>query len=320
MGAVQPALDGGGGVGDPRRLHDLAGRHRDAELRGLALVGGERGRLLFTASSERAVGEVHHELPGVERVAEGVLAADRGELDDRRACAGHGVERVRREVDHAVGGERRDPGDRPRYDDRGHQLVGVHVLVAGAELVRDSKLMASILSAGRSRRLPASEAGGRRDAGGAAAVPRSRGSGRPRRSPGFGSYVTTIALQVLVVVTLHGTASDVGLLNGARWLPYLVLGLVVGALVDRRPRKPVLVATDLGDAACCSARSRCSGSSDRLTLPLLLAFMVGLRDDVAAQRRGVAVVPAPAGGTPPPAGRERPARPDPRRSPRRPGR
>ena len=63
---------------------------------------------------------------------------------------------------------------------------------------------------------------------------------------GLGSHVTTIALQVLVVVTLHGTASDVGLLNGARWLPYLVLGLVVGALVDRRPRKPVLVATDLG--------------------------------------------------------------------------
>ncbi|CAN5341812.1 MFS transporter [soil metagenome] len=63
---------------------------------------------------------------------------------------------------------------------------------------------------------------------------------------GFGTYITTIALQVLVVATLGGTATDVGLLNASRWLPYLVLGLVVGALIDRRRRRPVLVVTDLG--------------------------------------------------------------------------
>jgi MFS family permease len=63
---------------------------------------------------------------------------------------------------------------------------------------------------------------------------------------GFGTYITTIALQVLVVATLGGTATDVGLLNASRWLPYLLLGLVVGALIDRRRRRPVLVATDLG--------------------------------------------------------------------------
>ncbi|MGH3447209.1 MAG: hypothetical protein ACRDP4_06260, partial [Nocardioidaceae bacterium] len=48
----------------------------------------------------------------------------------------------------------------------------------------------------------------------------------------FGTYVTLLALQTLVVLTLDGTAQDVGWLNSARWLPYLVLGLVVGALVD----------------------------------------------------------------------------------------
>lgn len=63
---------------------------------------------------------------------------------------------------------------------------------------------------------------------------------------GFGTYVTTIALQVLVVLTLDGSAADVGLVSAARWLPYVGLGLVVGALVDRRPRRPVLVTTDLG--------------------------------------------------------------------------
>jgi MFS family permease len=62
---------------------------------------------------------------------------------------------------------------------------------------------------------------------------------------GFGTYITTLALQVLVLDSLRGTATDVGLLNAARWLPYLFFGLLAGALVDRRPRKPVLVGTDL---------------------------------------------------------------------------
>ena len=65
----------------------------------------------------------------------------------------------------------------------------------------------------------------------------------------FGSQVTTFAVAVLIVTTLGGTAADVGLVNAARWLPYLLLGLVVGALVDRVRRKPLLVGTDLARAA-----------------------------------------------------------------------
>jgi hypothetical protein len=51
-----------------------------------------------------------------------------------------------------------------------------------------------------------------------------------------------------VVLTLHGSAADVGWLNAARWLPYLVLGLVVGAVVDGRRRLPLMVSTDLVQA------------------------------------------------------------------------
>lgn len=65
---------------------------------------------------------------------------------------------------------------------------------------------------------------------------------------GFGTYVTLFALQALVVLTLDGTATDVGWLNAARWLPYLVLGLVVGALVDGRRRLPLMVGTDVAQA------------------------------------------------------------------------
>ena len=65
---------------------------------------------------------------------------------------------------------------------------------------------------------------------------------------GFGSYITLLALQTLVVLTLHGSAVQVGWLNAARWLPYLVAGVVVGALVDRHRRRPVMIATDLAQA------------------------------------------------------------------------
>lgn len=44
-------------------------------------------------------------------------------------------------------------------------------------------------------------------------------------------------------------ASDVGLVSAARWLPYLLWGLVVGVLVDRSRHRPLLVATDFGRAA-----------------------------------------------------------------------
>lgn len=62
---------------------------------------------------------------------------------------------------------------------------------------------------------------------------------------GFGTYVTTLAIQVLVVVTLHEGAAGVGLVSAARWLPYLLFGLVVGVLIDRSRRRPLLITTDM---------------------------------------------------------------------------
>jgi MFS family permease len=69
----------------------------------------------------------------------------------------------------------------------------------------------------------------------------------------FGTYITLLALQALVILDLHGSAADVGWLSSARWLPYLVVGILVGALVDRRSRRPVLIATDLAQAVLLAA-------------------------------------------------------------------
>lgn len=88
----------------------------------------------------------------------------------------------------------------------------------------------------------------------------------------FGSYVTLLALQTLVVLTLDGTAQDVGWLNSARWLPYLVLGLLVGALVDRHRRRPVMVATDLTQALLLGAIPL-AWAFDVLSMPLLLVLV-----------------------------------------------
>lgn len=64
----------------------------------------------------------------------------------------------------------------------------------------------------------------------------------------FGTYITMLALQALVVLDLHGSTTQVGWLNSARWLPFLVVGVLVGALVDRRARRPVMITTDLAQA------------------------------------------------------------------------
>lgn len=65
----------------------------------------------------------------------------------------------------------------------------------------------------------------------------------------FGDYFTTIAIQVMIVTVLAGTAADVGLVSGARWLPYMLFGLVAGAMIDRLRRRPVMILADLIRAA-----------------------------------------------------------------------
>lgn len=103
----------------------------------------------------------------------------------------------------------------------------------------------------------------------------------------FGTYITTVALQVLLVVDLNGSATDVGLVNSARWLPYLLFGLVAGVLVDRLRRRPVLVMTDLGRALLLGGIPLLAWFG-QLTVPVLMAFMIvfglmSLMNDAAHQ-------------------------------------
>jgi predicted MFS family arabinose efflux permease len=63
----------------------------------------------------------------------------------------------------------------------------------------------------------------------------------------LGVQVSAVALP-LVAVGLGATPTQMGALGALRWLPYLLFGLVAGAVLDRSRRRPVLIATHLGRA------------------------------------------------------------------------
>jgi MFS family permease len=59
----------------------------------------------------------------------------------------------------------------------------------------------------------------------------------------FGSSVTSVAMPLVAVSTLRADAFQVGLLSASAWLPWLLIGLPVGAWVDRMRRRPVMLAS-----------------------------------------------------------------------------
>lgn len=62
----------------------------------------------------------------------------------------------------------------------------------------------------------------------------------------MGIFTTTIAVDILIVQVLHASESQVGLIRAVQFLPYLLVGLLAGALVDRWRRRPTLILTNVG--------------------------------------------------------------------------
>lgn len=61
----------------------------------------------------------------------------------------------------------------------------------------------------------------------------------------FGSRITRDGLPLIAVITLSASPEAMGLLTAAAALPALLISLPAGAWVDRRRRRPILIATDL---------------------------------------------------------------------------
>jgi MFS family permease len=103
----------------------------------------------------------------------------------------------------------------------------------------------------------------------------------------IGTQVTALALPLTAILKLNASPLQVGLLGSLQYLPFLLVSLPAGAIVDRLRQLPVLVATDLARAALLIAVPVAAWCG-QLTLGLLypIAFLVGVLSvffDVAHQ-------------------------------------
>jgi MFS family permease len=64
----------------------------------------------------------------------------------------------------------------------------------------------------------------------------------------FGSQVTELALPLVAILTLNAGPGQLGLLNGAKFLPFVLLSLFAGVWIDRWRRRPVLIGANIGRA------------------------------------------------------------------------
>jgi len=64
----------------------------------------------------------------------------------------------------------------------------------------------------------------------------------------FGSFLTQTALSFTAILVLGAGPFEIGLLAAAELGPAVLVGLFAGTLVDRWPRRPIMIASDLGRA------------------------------------------------------------------------
>lgn len=64
----------------------------------------------------------------------------------------------------------------------------------------------------------------------------------------LGQQIRELALPLVAILTRHATALQVGVLNAARYAPVVVSSLLAGVWLDRRRRRPILIASDLACA------------------------------------------------------------------------
>lgn len=62
----------------------------------------------------------------------------------------------------------------------------------------------------------------------------------------FGAQISAFAIPLIAAITLNASPLEMGILAAAGRAPQLVLGFIAGAWADRIPRRPIMVATDIG--------------------------------------------------------------------------
>lgn len=63
----------------------------------------------------------------------------------------------------------------------------------------------------------------------------------------IGTQITVFALPLVAILTLHASVFEVGLLNACRFAPVVIFSLFAGVWLDRRRRRPIMIACSLGN-------------------------------------------------------------------------
>ena len=92
----------------------------------------------------------------------------------------------------------------------------------------------------------------------------------------FGGQITFLALPLTAALMLNASPLEVGVLTALEALPYALIGLFAGVLVDRTRKLPIIVATDLGRGLALAAVPACAwlGVLDMHVL-YVVGFLVG---------------------------------------------
>jgi MFS family permease len=130
-----------------------------------------------------------------------------------------------------------------------------------------------------------------------AAQPLSRNADFVKLWAGFtiarvGSQITALALPLTAVLFLGAGPAETGLLVAAEMAPAIVAGLFIGVWVDRVPRRPILIVSDIGSAIV-SGSVPLAAAFGALSIAQLyaVAFLIGVFA-VATDLARVAFVPA----------------------------
>lgn len=90
----------------------------------------------------------------------------------------------------------------------------------------------------------------------------------------FGTFIFSLALQLLLIHQLHADQLEIGWVRAAQWLPSLLFGLVAGVIVDRVRRRRLLIATDI--ASCILLVSIAGLGGMGVLSPVIVAVLVFL--------------------------------------------
>lgn len=88
----------------------------------------------------------------------------------------------------------------------------------------------------------------------------------------LGTFVSTLAIQLLLIDTMGADQTALGVVRSAQWLPYILFGMLAGVVVDRLRRKPMLVAADLVAAAAFGTVGALA-LAGTLSVPILAALV-----------------------------------------------